>query len=67
VHNILGINIDCSTYTIHNNKTYDYFHEHDSSIALITSKFEITLLEEERFNRNKHTNIFPINALIHAL
>lgn len=40
---------------------YSYFHE--SSACLIKDGQLVAMVEEERFNRIKHTFVFPINAI----
>ncbi len=49
--NVLGIN--------------HYFH--DTSVCLVSHGKLVAALEEERFNRDKHTTSFPANAIRHAL
>ena len=40
---------------------------HDASVALIKDGQLVAAAEEERFNREKHTAHFPINAIEWAL
>lgn len=44
---------------------YSYFHE--SSACLIKDGQLVAMAEEERFNRIKHTFVFPINAIKYCL
>lgn len=39
------------------------YYEHDSSATLLCDNIIIGHLEEERFNRKKHTGEFPVNAI----
>ena len=36
---------------------------HDAGIALLANGQPLFVLEEERFNRDKHTKLFPIQSL----
>ncbi len=40
---------------------------HDSGVALVTNGVPDLILEEERFNRQKHTQLFPHRSLTEAL
>lgn len=40
---------------------------HDSSAAIIKDGELITAVEEERFNRKKHTHAFPVNSINYCL
>jgi carbamoyltransferase len=42
-------------------------YAHDSAVALLEDGRVLAVIEEERFNRQKHTGEFPARALRHAL
>jgi carbamoyltransferase len=42
-------------------------YAHDSSVALLHDARILSFVEEERFNREKHTGVFPTQALRHVL
>jgi carbamoyltransferase len=60
--NIIGIN--GSMNLIHENRTGHEEHwQHDSGAALLNNGDIVAAFEEERLNRIKHTNKFPIQAI----
>ena len=40
---------------------------HDSAACLIKNGVLVANVEEERFNRTKHTSVFPINSVKYVL
>jgi carbamoyltransferase len=44
-----------------------HLHYHDAAAALIVDGKVVSAAEEERFNRIKHTNKFPYNAIKYVL
>jgi len=40
---------------------------HDSSAAIVKDGILLTAVEEERFNRQKHSYVFPVNSIRHCL